>query len=80
MAFWFLGFLAYRGSEGFEIGPAYLRFACCNVGVVRKTSARIIPDVNSGNGQYTLNRPPAPLIEEDTKTPRLDRFMKRRKD
>lgn len=47
-------------------------------GVVRKTSSRIIPDVNSGNGQFTINRPAAPIPEEGSKHPRLDRFKNRK--
>lgn len=58
----------------------YVCLSCHGLGVVRKTSARIIPDVNAGNGQYTLNRPPAPIIEDETRTPRLDRWKSRRKD
>ena len=48
-------------------------------GCVRKTSSRIVPDVNGGNGQFTVGRPPCEITwsEEDKQKSLFDRFKEK---
>lgn len=41
---------------------------CHGLGAVRKTSSRMMPDVNGGNGQYTAGRPPAKIDDSKGKS------------
>jgi hypothetical protein len=58
-----------------------LQHMITDAGAVRKTSSRVIPDVNGGNGQFTAGRPPALPEKEEKPNPqaRLDRWRSRRK-
>lgn len=53
--------------------------SCHGIGAVRKTSARIIPDVNNGNGQFTVNRPPCTIhySDDEKKKSLFERFKEK---
>lgn len=52
---------------------------CHGVGCVRKTSSRIVPNVDGGNGQYTAARPPCEITwsEGDKQQSLFDRFKEK---
>jgi len=61
---------------------SYVCPTCHGLGVVRKTSSRVMPDIAAGNGQFTAARPPAPTADPGTepRRPRLDRWRNRKKE
>lgn len=51
--------------------------ACHGLGCVRKTSSRIMPDVNGGNGQYTAGRPPSKQADDAKGKSLLERMQEK---